>query len=103
MPSHARAHAGLSLVARPVRAHGVADVEADDDFDSAGIDIALARAASLVAEDDRAGAANLVQAALAPAPPGNAEWTVPIEPLLAVENDRAAWAGVLRLLGRRAM
>jgi hypothetical protein len=50
----------------------------------------LARALSFVGNGDATGAARLVDAALVEAPPGNAGWLVPIEPLLHVGRDRGA-------------
>lgn len=64
------------------------------------VDAAMARAVALV---DAGGAAQLVEAALRSQPAGNAGWLVPIEPLLGVEQTRAAWAVVLRVLRMRAV
>jgi hypothetical protein len=66
------------------------------------VDAAVARAISLVAADDAAGAAQLVGDALAQATSGNAGWLIPIEPLLAVQRDHTAWMPVLAALRSRA-
>ena len=47
-------------------------------------------------------AARLVEAMLAAAPPGNAGWLTPIEPLLNVSAQPAAWAPALARLRTRA-
>jgi tetratricopeptide (TPR) repeat protein len=93
--SHAMARVGLVLLSRePV-------ARASDSL-PASVDAAVARAALLVSCGDVAGAARLVEAALASAPRGNAGWLIPIEPLLQVHNARAAWASVLGALAMRA-
>lgn len=66
------------------------------------IDAAMAHAALLVARGSIPAAARLLADALAAAPPGNAGWTIPIDPLLDVQHDPGAWAGVLQLLRDRA-
>jgi hypothetical protein len=57
----------------------------------------------LVAGGDPRGAAATVAAALETAPPGNAGWLIPIDPLLDVQRAREAWGTVLTALRRRAM
>ncbi|MCC7008283.1 MAG: winged helix-turn-helix domain-containing protein [Acidobacteria bacterium] len=66
------------------------------------MDRAIARATVLVASNDLVRAAALVDEALAAAPLGNAGWTIPIEPLLAVGDRRDAWTSVLARLRHRA-
>jgi hypothetical protein len=57
----------------------------------------------LVAQDDAPGAVAIVAAALDAAPPGNAGWLIPIEPLLGVPRAHDAWRSVLSRLRRRAL
>ncbi|MEO8071467.1 MAG: winged helix-turn-helix domain-containing protein [Acidobacteriota bacterium] len=88
VPRHPMAHAGLAMLA-PRRQ--------SDDVPVAPVsaDVAMARAALLVAAGDAPGAAHLVNLALASAPAGNAGWLVSIEPLLGVQRARDAWRDVL--------
>jgi tetratricopeptide (TPR) repeat protein len=69
---------------------------------SGPLDAALPRAVSLVMAGAHDEAANLVDSALAAAPPGNAGWLLPVEPLLAVAARPLAWAGVLARVRARA-
>ena len=95
IPQHAMAHAGLALLS--------SEQAANAPLTSAlSVDAAMTRAVTLVAAGDTAGAAQLVGALLASAPPGNAGWQVPIEPLLNVQQARAVWASVLGVLRMRA-
>jgi hypothetical protein len=66
------------------------------------VEAAIARATALVAAGDNCAAGRLVEDALASAPPGNAGWTVPIEPLLDVAAHREVWTPVLARLRSRA-
>jgi len=43
-----------------------------------------------------------VQQACSDAPPGSQGWLLPIDPLLRVYTNEAAWAGALALLRTRA-
>ena len=47
-------------------------------------------------------AGRLVDNALAFAPPGNAAWLLPVEPLLGVAARPESWAGALARLRQRA-
>ena len=67
---------------------------------AASVDTAIARAVAPFA--DIPAAVRLVADALAAAPPGNAGWLIPIEPLLGVRRDHATWAPVLAALRTRA-
>lgn len=67
------------------------------------MDLTLARAALLVAAGNTPGAVSLVAAALDAAPPGNAGWLIPTDPLLGVPRDHDAWRAVLSRLRRRAL
>jgi tetratricopeptide (TPR) repeat protein len=95
VPRHPMAHAGLAIASgetgrpegRPVQP---------------GVDAAIANAALLVADGDSPAAAGLVAEALAAAPPGNAGWLIPIDPLLGVRHAPNAWAHVLQILRDRA-
>ena len=66
------------------------------------MDSIVGRAISLVAGGDAPAGARLVADALASAPPGNAGWQIPIEPLLGVQRNRAAWANVVVELRTRS-
>jgi hypothetical protein len=47
-------------------------------------------------------AGRLVDAALAEAPPGNAVWFLPVEPILDVSHRPGDWAAALARLRQRA-
>ena len=96
IPHHPLALAGLAIVDRAPDAPTI-DVAAP-----IVIEVTMARAARLVAAGDTAGAARIVHEALIAAPPGNAGWLIPLDPLLGVARDRNAWRDVLALLGTRA-
>ena len=66
------------------------------------LDVAVAHAILRQAAGNAEGAASLVDQALSAAPPGNAGWLLPIEPLLGVDRAHAGWARVLARLQRRA-
>jgi len=66
------------------------------------VDAAIARAIALVLADKHDVAAALVDEALALAPPGNAGWILPIEPLLHVSAHAGIWAAALARLRSRA-
>jgi hypothetical protein len=63
---------------------------------------AIGRAAGLAAVGDHADAARLVDQALAAAPPSNAGWLLPVEPMLNVVAAPDIWAPVLARLRTRA-
>lgn len=63
---------------------------------------AMARAGLHVVDGDAGGAASLVAAALAAAPPRSAGWTLPVEPLFNVAVEEARWRAVLANLRSRA-
>jgi tetratricopeptide (TPR) repeat protein len=63
---------------------------------------ALARAAGLVMAGSHAEAGRLVDAALAEAPPGNAAWFLPVEPILDVSHRPGDWAAALARVRQRA-
>jgi DNA-binding winged helix-turn-helix (wHTH) protein/cytochrome c-type biogenesis protein CcmH/NrfG len=66
------------------------------------VDVAMVRAAELVLAGSHSEGARIVGDALAAAPPGNAGWLVPVEPLLNVSAAPNAWNGVLSQLRIRA-
>ena len=66
------------------------------------VEAAMAQAAQQVLAGDHDGAGRVLADALANAPPGNAGWTVPIEPLLQVAGNPAAWTLALARLRNRA-
>ena len=74
----------------------------EGDRAAVSVDEALVRAALLVQAGSRAQAAQLVDAALAAAPPGTAGWLLPVEPLLHVTADLPLWASALARLRARA-
>jgi DNA-binding winged helix-turn-helix (wHTH) protein len=95
VPRHPLAHAGLAILSG--RTDGL--VQEDDVL---SVDAAVAQGARLVAMDDAQAAARLVARALEAAPPGNAGWLIPIEPLLRVREAPDLWKPVLQLLCDRA-
>ena len=62
----------------------------------------MAHAAQLVLTGDHDAAGRVIADILADAPSGNAAWTVPIEPLLQVAANPAAWTLALARLRNRA-
>ena len=79
--------------------NGAADLQVGP---ASSIDRALASAALLVANGDAPAAAAIVDAAIASAPPGNAGWILPVEPLLDVQRRRAVWERALTRVRMRA-
>jgi len=69
---------------------------------AAAVEGALVQAARLTVDGDHDSAAQLLDAALTNAPPGNAGWLLPVEPLLRVSAHRDIWAHVLAQLRNRA-
>ena len=63
---------------------------------------AMIGAAQFVLAGAHGDAVRLLDVALAASPPGNAGWTIPIEPLLNVGRTAAAWTPVLARLRTRA-
>jgi hypothetical protein len=95
VPRHPMATAGLTLL-------GVSLPDATSDVVSP-VDAAVARAAVLAGTGDLSAAALCVRAALTSAPPGNAGWLIPVDPLLDVRSARDAWKDVLVQLRGRAV
>ena len=99
VPLHLMAHAALASMGARRDGHEPAAEK------TVTVDLAMAQAIGLVGGGDPVAAANLVAAALESAPPGNAGWLVPIEPLLGVhhgDHARLAWKPVLNVLRSRA-
>jgi len=69
---------------------------------ASAIEAVSARAAELALAGRHDEAARLVDQALAFAPPGNAAWLLPVEPLLGVSVRPEVWAGALARLRERA-
>ncbi len=69
---------------------------------AATVDAAIFHAAQLAMVGKHAEAANIVEQALAGAPPGNAGWLLPVEPLLQVTSHPEIWARPLAQLRNRA-
>ena len=63
---------------------------------------AIAHAALRNDDGDRAGAVEVIATTLRTAPPGNAGWLIPVDPLLRVWESRDDWAPVLATLRARA-
>jgi tetratricopeptide (TPR) repeat protein len=100
---HPLALAGLAILGSPKARDPQAATPLPSATTGVSVDLAMARAARLVADGDARGAAGLVGTAIAAAPPGDAGWRVPIEPLLGVQRARDAWSVVLEQLRRRAV
>ena len=105
-PVHAMAHVGLAAAgsserrAVPPLADGLRAGQPGPQ--SLSVEAAMVRAAQLVVAGAHADAARLVGEALAAAPPGNAGWLLPVEPLLHVAAQPDIWARALALLRNRA-
>ena len=104
---HAMARAGLSA-ASSAGAGPIAMVTVDglkgsvNDSVNDSMTAATLGAVRLVLAGAHDDAVRLLDGALAAAPPGNAGWTIPIEPLLNVGRTAAAWTPVLARLRTRA-
>jgi tetratricopeptide (TPR) repeat protein len=66
------------------------------------VDAAICRAAAMALGGAHAGAARLVEGALAAAPQGSAGWLLPVEPLLHVAAHPDLWAPALERLRTRS-
>lgn len=93
VPTHTMARAGLALIDR----RGDTGVDVPVSLQSA-----LNRAAALVAAGRASDAADVVKTMLALAPPGDAGWLLPVDPLLGVQRERGVWTTVLATLSARA-
>jgi len=100
VPRHVMAHAGLRLLppdAGPPMPPASLATDRAVSFDQH-----IAAAIRLTHEGRAEEAAALIGQQLSGAPPGNAGWLIPIEPLLQVERHQAEWSGVLAALRMRA-
>ena len=70
--------------------------------DAPSVDVALVQACRLAAAGARVEAADVLERTLAKAPPGNAAWLLPVEPLLHVAAHPDIWARALAHLRNRA-
>ena len=66
------------------------------------VDGALGHAIALACAGKHSDAARIVDQALAAAPPGNAGWLIPVEPMLQVSSHPDIWASALARLRTRA-
>jgi DNA-binding winged helix-turn-helix (wHTH) protein len=96
---HALARAGLTAAASPGAPPAPTDGPASV-RDS--MTAAMVGAVRLVLAGAHHDAVRQLDGALAAAPPGNAGWTIPIEPLLNVRQTAAVWTPVLARLRTRA-
>lgn len=106
VPGHALSLAALAAIAdadQRVRLQGLLGTRLDA-LECAGalVDAAVARAVGDVFDGRTRDAAARVRAALDAAPAGSAGWTIPVEPLLRVNEHRHEWGPVLALLALRA-
>lgn len=95
VPKHPLAASGLALLGAGGRLPAA-------DVSPASFDAAVVHAAMLMASGDLEAAVRVIDRALAEAPPGNAGWLLPVEPLLNVAAASDAWAPVLARLRTRA-
>lgn len=98
VPRHPLAHAGLALLGESIARPAIDDGEV-----SVPMEVTFARAAMSEAAGDTEKGPQLVLAALASSPPGNAGWLLPLEPLLHIARARARWTSVLARLRTRAL
>jgi DNA-binding winged helix-turn-helix (wHTH) protein len=94
VPKHPLARLGLAMLNGANRAATDATVSS--------LEGAIGYGIALVAAGDHVNAARRIDQALAAAPPGNAGWLLPIEPLLNVVAAPGPWAPVLSRLRTRA-
>jgi len=112
VPAHPMVRAGLVIGSAGLKTGGSISQETGGSVESGAADLqvgppssvdhAFARAAWLVARGDAPTAAAIVDAALASAPPGNAGWTLPVEPLLDAMRHREIWEPTLTRVRMRA-
>lgn len=102
--AHPMARVGLAASGSPVSiAHPAVSAGAEPgDHRLPAADAAVSRAAQLVVDGAHTDAARILDEALASAPPGNAAWLLPIEPLLHVSAHPDLWARALARLRNRA-
>lgn len=96
VPKHPLATLGLGLLGAG------AELPAQLGVSTVSFDAAVGHAAILAVAGDPDEAMRLIDQALASAPPGNAGWLLPVEPLLNVAATPETWAPVLARLRTRA-
>jgi hypothetical protein len=79
---------------------GMVSVEVPD---GGPVETQFLAAVALNAAGDAARAVQIVDKALAAAPPGNVGWLLPVEPLLNISRNPDVWAPVLSRLRARAV
>src|SRR5262249_43894907 len=102
VPSHPMAAVGLGAAGALDTAAIAAGSASISGRHQSAVDAALADAARLVLPTDHDAAGRPVGDALAAAPPGNAAWILPVEPLLQVTASPRAWTLALARLRNRA-
>ena len=81
---------------------GTSDAAAMPSARPTSVDGALGHAIALACAGKHSDAARIVDQALAAAPPGNAGWLLPVEPMLQVSSHPDIWASALARLRTRA-
>lgn len=100
---HPMARAGLTaLVAAGVGPTDAVEAPLSEPAGASRPEFVLAAAGARVASGDVAAAVALVGRELEASPPGSAFWLLPVEPLLGVASNPAAWAAPLAQLRARA-
>ena len=103
LPLHPMARAAMAIVAPPGSSDRSPIAVSERTQPSVEAAIALAAVATMVGEPSAlADAVQTIDRALTLAPPGNAGWLMPIEPLLHVHSRADVWASVLARLRTRA-
>jgi DNA-binding winged helix-turn-helix (wHTH) protein len=106
LPIHPMALAGLALLGAGDGTRGDhASIATSRNHAPASLEATIARAAATIYLAGESALPNCVRAvdeALSAAPPGDAGWLIPIEPLLGVQRHPDAWAPVLARLRTRA-
>jgi tetratricopeptide (TPR) repeat protein len=101
VPRHPLAHLGLGILKAGAPMPDAVGVSAPS-FGGPSFEAAVGQAAVLVMAGDPHDAMRLVDHALSVAPPGNAGWNIPVEPMLNVASATETWAPVLARLRTRA-
>jgi len=97
--THPLAQVGLAAVGS---GSSIALARTDPGGHARSVDAALVQAVQLALAGAHAEAAQALEAALASAPPGNAGWLLPVEPLLHVTAHADVWAHALAHIRDRA-
>jgi DNA-binding winged helix-turn-helix (wHTH) protein len=102
VPAHGMARIGRALLTQLAHAPAARVTSDPVAAGSSSFERALADATRHLFSGDRAEAVRTVDEALAQAPPGNALWLLPVEPLLCPAADPGLWAAPLARLRARA-